>query len=197
MLLQILEALFIFVLSIGISTVCITNLVYLPLIDNNPVDDSELYYIIKYDDKYEDLLERGIHNEPKQQNIVMENTPVGNVTMYYDTTLKLFCYTSAVDIPYKYLEVVGKKYVVVFQCPKLIEFVAETMDKFVPPPGIKPSDLKKLMETRRKALETKQSKAYFVKAKRVDSIKLLQPVSLKKKEEKMSFANFMKTLGKK
>jgi len=50
---------------------------------------------------------------------VMENTPQGNVLMIYDIKKGSFKYYSDHAIPYRYLEVVGRKYVKLFNCRPL------------------------------------------------------------------------------
>jgi hypothetical protein len=47
---------------------------------------------------------------------VMENTPLGNVLMIYHKERETFKYYSDVTIPYRYLEVVARKYVKQFNC---------------------------------------------------------------------------------
>jgi hypothetical protein len=47
---------------------------------------------------------------------VMEKTPIGNVLMIYDIQNRKFKYYSDSSIPYRYLEVVGRKYVKLFNC---------------------------------------------------------------------------------
>jgi hypothetical protein len=50
---------------------------------------------------------------------IMENTPQGNVLMIYDIKKGSFKYYSDHTIPYRYLEVVGRKYVKLFNCRPL------------------------------------------------------------------------------
>ena len=56
----------------------------------------------------------------KKENLegcyVMEHTPLGNVLMIYDFKRDTFSYYSDSTIPYRYLEVVGRKYVKFFNC---------------------------------------------------------------------------------
>ena len=52
-------------------------------------------------------------------NVLIEKTPLGNVIMYYDNKKESFCFFSDFIIPYRYLEVVGRKYVLTFQCKNL------------------------------------------------------------------------------
>lgn len=47
---------------------------------------------------------------------VLENTPLGNVLMIYDNERETFKYYSDNSIPYRYLEVVARKYVKQFNC---------------------------------------------------------------------------------
>ena len=47
---------------------------------------------------------------------VMEHTPLGNVVMLYDGVRETFKYYSDNTIPYRYLEVVARKYVKQFNC---------------------------------------------------------------------------------
>jgi hypothetical protein len=47
---------------------------------------------------------------------VMENTPNGNVLMTYEVDSENFCYYSDFSIPYRYLEVVARKYIKQFNC---------------------------------------------------------------------------------
>ena len=50
---------------------------------------------------------------------VMESTPQGNVLMIYDNKKGSFKFYSDSTIPYRYLEVVGRKYVKTFDCRPL------------------------------------------------------------------------------
>jgi len=47
---------------------------------------------------------------------VIEHTPLGNVLMIYDIERESFKYYSDNNIPYRYLEVIGRKYVKQFHC---------------------------------------------------------------------------------
>ena len=52
-------------------------------------------------------------------NYVLEHTPVGNVYMRYNNDKKSFEYFSNHSIPYRYLESIGRKYVMTFYCKPL------------------------------------------------------------------------------
>jgi hypothetical protein len=52
-------------------------------------------------------------------NFVMEYTPNGNVIMFYDVVRETFTYYADNSIPYRYLQVLARKYVCTFNCPSL------------------------------------------------------------------------------
>jgi hypothetical protein len=82
--------------------------------------------ITKFEDKY---LDRFIATEEKDlssekmdslaNSFIMENTPQGNVVMFWDNKRETFSYYADHLIPYRYLEVVGRKYVLTNDCRKL------------------------------------------------------------------------------
>ena len=80
----------------------------------------------KYEDKYLDLYRKTESTvcpdekiEGLKNMILMENTPLGNVIMYYDKSRETFIYYSDSNIPYRYLEVVSRKYVVMNNCKQI------------------------------------------------------------------------------
>ena len=79
---------------------------------------------VKYEDKYRDrLLCMNAPTDPDTKSLdnsfVCEYTPIGNVIMKYNNDRCLFEYYSDVNIPYRYLETVCRKYVLTFKCPQL------------------------------------------------------------------------------
>ena len=59
-------------------------------------------------------------------SFLIEKTPLGNVAMYYNQERECFEYYSDNTIPYRYLETVGRKYVLTFDCVELyIDMEAE------------------------------------------------------------------------
>ena len=79
--------------------------------------------IIKYEDKYRDdytklqpICLTTKEKENLKNNFIMENTPLGNVIMYYNYEKNSFVYYSDSTIPYRFLETVGRKYIVTFKC---------------------------------------------------------------------------------
>jgi len=59
-------------------------------------------------------------------NYILEQTPLGNVYMRYNNSKKSFEYFSNNTIPYRYLETIGRKYVMTFWCkPLFVDLAAE------------------------------------------------------------------------
>jgi hypothetical protein len=54
-----------------------------------------------------------------KNNIIMEKTPLGNVVMFYNNSRSSFEYYSDSAIPYRYLEVLGRKYVMTYNCKQI------------------------------------------------------------------------------
>lgn len=76
----------------------------------------------KYKEEYKNAEETELDKERLEQlknTILIENTPLGNVVMYYDSSRETFIYYSDSTMPYRYLEVVARKYVVMNRCKKL------------------------------------------------------------------------------
>jgi hypothetical protein len=61
---------------------------------------------------------------------VMEKTPIGNVLMIYENERETFKYYSDCNIPYRYLEVVGRKYVKTFGCRPIFVDMEEELRLF-------------------------------------------------------------------
>jgi len=81
--------------------------------------------------------------------LIMENTPQGNVLMIYDIKKCSFTYYSDKNIPYRYLEVVGRKYVKFFGCRPLFVDMEEELNLFEEK-WSKQQELKKAKETEEK-----------------------------------------------
>jgi hypothetical protein len=92
--------------------------------DNNTEIDQSVP--VKYEDKYLEKYNKLEDTELTQEkldalknSIVMEYTPLGNVIMFYDNKRETFTYYSDATIPYRYLEVVSRKYVTTYNCKKI------------------------------------------------------------------------------
>ncbi len=89
-------------------------------------EEETLKKIIIFEEKYKEEYKKTEEVELSQDrleqlknSILIERTPVGNVIMYYDSSRETFIYYSDSTIPYRYLEVVARKYVVQNRCKKL------------------------------------------------------------------------------
>lgn len=74
-----------------------------------------ILYVNKYKDKFQ-LLESNLPTKPN--NILMEQTPNGNVIMFYD---KSFNFYADKTIPTRFLETVARKYALTFKCKSICE----------------------------------------------------------------------------
>lgn len=64
----------------------------------------------------------------KESNVIIENTPRGNVLLYFDFNEKIFnYYCDRKDIPYQYLETVARKYVVQYNCLDIFVNMADEL----------------------------------------------------------------------
>ena len=95
-------------------------------LDDTRVDDiikkSPIIFSEKYIDKFNNLKEFDIEKEildNLKNTITMENTPNGNVIMFWDNNRETFTYYSDGTIPYQFLEVVSRKYVIENNCKKI------------------------------------------------------------------------------
>jgi len=63
-------------------------------------------------------------------SFVMEHTPVGNVVMYYNNTKEAFEYYSDNVVPYRYLDTVCRKYVIMNLCAPLYVDISQELKEF-------------------------------------------------------------------
>jgi len=97
---------------------------------------------------------------------VIEYTPLGNVLMIYDDERETFKYYSDNAIPYRYLEVVARKYVKQFACRHIFVDMEE--------------ELKLSEEKWEKERKEKEEKEADEKRKKEEAIKNLKPIEEKK-----------------
>jgi len=107
-------------------------------------------------------------------NYILEQTPLGNVYMRYNNSKKSFEYFSNSTIPYRYLETIGRKYVMTFWCKPLFIDLAE--------------ELKRVEE--KKILEEKEKEETLVKEeKKVVTKKTNTKPSFSSRQHMMSGTN--------
>lgn len=76
----------------------------------------------KYLEEYNKLQSVPLSNDKIESLIntyLMETTPVGNIVMCYDSKKEAFLYYCDNVVPFRYLEPVGRKYVIMFKCKDL------------------------------------------------------------------------------
>ena len=112
---------------------------------------------------------------------VMETTPLGNVLMIYDKERDSFKYYSDNSIPYRYLEVVARKYVKQFDCrPVFVDMEEE----------LKLADEKWVQEKKEK-----EEKAEEEKKRKEDAVKNNTVLAEEKKNVFAKFKQYNKTAG--
>jgi hypothetical protein len=99
------------------------------LSENNESPTQDSKKVVKYEEKYMEKYNNTNNIDSQaytsdflenlKNNIIIENTPLGNVLMYYDNKRETFIYFSDNSIPYRYLEVVSRKYVITYKCKSL------------------------------------------------------------------------------
>jgi hypothetical protein len=102
--------------------------------DNEKEEKNQEQLTISYEKKYmEDFLNASNDNLERinnfKNNFILENTPLGNVSMYYNSERECFEYYSDHTIPYRYLETIGRKYVITFRCKDIFIVMEEELEK--------------------------------------------------------------------
>jgi len=90
-----------------------------------------------------------------KNNFIIEKTPLGNVLMFYNNKKETFEYYSDNSIPYRFLEVVSRKYVLTFKCRFLYIDMEKELQKYETKIAEKEMKEKELKE---KALKEKELK---------------------------------------
>ena len=112
---------------------------------------------------------------------VMEFTPLGNVLMKYNKNKESFIFYSDSTIPYRYLEVVGRKFVKQFNCRPLFVDMEE--------------ELKLAEEKWEKERKEKEEKEEEEKRRKEEAIKNKVPIEEKKKNVFAKFKSYNKESG--
>ena len=90
--------------------------------------------VINYEDKYKEKFEKLEYKttdetklEELKNSFIMEMTPHGNVIMFWNQKNGVFSYYSDGTMPYRFLEVVARKYVIINDCKDLYYVMEEQM----------------------------------------------------------------------
>jgi hypothetical protein len=94
-------------------------------------------------------------------NYVLEYTPLGNIYMRYNNDKKSFEYFSNNTIPYRYLEPVGRKYVMTYWCKPLFVDIEEELKIAEQKYAKEQEKEKEEEENKKKAIEPKKLLAQF------------------------------------
>jgi hypothetical protein len=91
----------------------------------------EVPYPDKYLEKFKSMSfdNESLDLESLKNSIVVEHTPLGNVAMHYDNKREAFVYYSDSVMPYRYLEVVARKYVITFHCKRVFIDMEDEINK--------------------------------------------------------------------
>jgi hypothetical protein len=136
--------------------------------DDEKAEEEKQYLKLKFINETENKVvdEIELRNEAKKYVIdlilnkyidttVIEKTPIGNVAMFYDNKINTFTYYSDNTIPYRFLEVVARKYVLMVQCKQLYVDMEIELEKYEEKQK-RELEEKKLIEQKRIEEEKKQ-----------------------------------------
>ena len=88
-------------------------------IDKNTILDISEKFEDKYIEDINKLEERNLSEDELIQlkkSIVLENTPMGNIILFYfHEKEKFYFYSDRKEVPYKYLDTVARKYIKMFR----------------------------------------------------------------------------------
>ncbi len=111
--------------GLGISLLAVIHILYLPLKQNEKIiDDPNVLYLTEYVDKFDMIdVNNNVNVENLKHNILFENTPIGNIIMYYENDeFKYYCDRTP---SFGFLETVARKYVIIFHCKSLYKIYNE------------------------------------------------------------------------
>jgi hypothetical protein len=108
--------------------------------DDNNDDDAdameevpEVAFENRYFTEYDDLEEKDLTDKfvkDLKLNVIREETPKGEVLMYYSDVMESFVYYSKTkEIPYKYLETLARKYVIIYDCKRIYIDIRKEYEK--------------------------------------------------------------------
>ena len=126
---------------------------------------------VPYHDKYLDKLKsissvnESLNVDSLKNSMVVEHTPLGNVAMYYDNKREAFVYYSDSVMPYRYLEVVARKYVITFKCKCVFIDMEDEINK-AKTKIEEQKNVKKLEEEQKQEQEQKQKQTEVEEAKK-------------------------------
>jgi len=101
-----------------------------------------------------------------KNNVIIEKTPIGNVAMFYDSDNETFNYYSDNTIPYRFLEVVARKYVLIYNCIELYIDMEYELEK------------KKLLDIQAKDKKFQEMNDNQTQSQNKDTVKIIEKKSV-------------------
>ena len=149
----------------------------------------EVPYPDKYLEKFKSMPfdNESLDIESLKHSIVVEHTPLGNVAMYYDNKREAFVYYSDSVMPYRYLEVVARKYVITFHCKRVFIDMEDEINK---------AKMKIEEQKNAKKLEEEQAEKAQAEKQEAEKQELELKEEPKKKNVFASFKNYNKNTTK-
>ena len=101
--------------------------------DDAVVEVPEVAFENRYFTEYDDLEEKDLTDQFVKDltlNVIREETPKGEVLMYYSHEMESFIYYAKTkEIPYKYLETLARKYVIMYDCKRIYVDIRKEYEK--------------------------------------------------------------------
>jgi tetratricopeptide (TPR) repeat protein len=101
--------------------------------DDAAVEVPEVAFENRYFTEYDDLEEKELTDQFVKDltlNVIREETPKGEVLMYYSHEMESFIYYAKTkEIPYKYLETLARKYVIMYDCKRIYVDIRKEYEK--------------------------------------------------------------------
>lgn len=136
-------------------------------------------------------------------SFVMEHTPIGNVIMYYNSTKEAFEYYSDNVVPYRYLDTVCRKYVIMNLCAPLYVDISQELKEFqskskeekpVANVFVKLKNYKKTVSQPTMKVMLKARTNKYLYQGRMNNFSFMKQVE--SKSESLSFADYKRMLNK-
>jgi hypothetical protein len=137
-------------------------------------------------------------------SFVMEHTPIGNVIMYYNSAREAFEYYSDNVVPYRYLDTVCRKYVIMNLCVPLYVDISKELKEFqtkepdqkkqMPNVFVKLKNYKKTVNKPSMKIMLKARTNKYLYQGRMSNFSFMNKVE--SKSESLSFADYKRMLSK-
>jgi hypothetical protein len=159
-------------------------------VKEEPVETPFVKPTLKYEDKYieeykkiDSIVLSAEHLESLKHTFLIENSPFGNLMMHYDHSRESFIYYSDNTIPYRFLEVASRRYVIQNNCKSIHVSMAHELteaEKKLQEKKQKEKE-KELEKEKDKTSEEPIKKNVFAKLKNYNTSSVRAPNSTKQK----------------